>query len=383
LLRLVATCALGLERLLAAEMTALLVREVEPLRGAVAATGSWLDVWRLNLWLRTANRVLVELGSFECADGDALYRGVSGIAAGDESWGGVGARDLFDPRATIAVRATTAGSSLRDSGFVALRTKDAVVDAQRARAGRRSEVSRRDPDLPLRLWLEHERASLLLDTSGVPLDRRGYRPAGVVAPVREQLAAACAIASGWDGLGPVVDPMCGSGTLLVETGWIALRRAPGLLRRHWQFARFPGFDAAAFERLRDEARAGELPVADLHLHGRDQDATAVAAAHQSLATAGLDGAAIVLETGDAFAMSRPPGLPGLVLVNPPWGERLGGDADSWRKLGDLLKRTFAGYRAVVLAGDPSHAKQVGLRPARRTPVRNGPLDARILVYELY
>jgi putative N6-adenine-specific DNA methylase len=397
-LRIVATCALGLEDLLAREADGLLGRAAaaagstigatagaasEPLRGAVATSGSWRDVWRLGLWLRTANRVLVELGSFDAGDEDLLYSGVRKIVAHDRAWDGVTTAGLFDPSASLAVRATCAESRLRDARYVALRAKDAIVDAQRARTGRRSQVSREDPDLPLRLWLEHDRASLLLDTSGVPLDRRGYRPAGVVAPVREQIAAACVLASGWDGRGPVVDPMCGSGTLLVEAGWIALRRAPGGLRRRWQFERFPGFDAGVFARMRDEARAGELPVSGLELHGRDVDPAAIAGARRALQAADLAQAAGSIVVGDGLEMPRPAGPPGLVVVNPPWGGRLGTDHDLWRKLGDLLKQRFAGYRAVVLAGDPAHAKQVGLRPARRVAVRNGPLDARILVYELY
>ncbi len=256
--------------------------------------------------------------------------------------------------------------------------KDGLVDGQRDRWGRRSDIDREDPDLPLRLRLHRDRATLLLDTSGEPLDRRGYRAVSAAAPVREQLAAACVLASGWDGRGPVVDPMCGSGTLLVEAAWFALGWPPGRLRRHWAFERFPGYDPRVFTEILEE------PVfalgSGVQLYGNDLSAEALDAARANLEQANLLDRAS-LNRGEAAAFQPPPG-PGLVVVNPPHGERLETDAERWRALGDLLKQRYKGWKAAVLTGE-DRGKQIGLRPRRRIPVMNGPAEGRILVFDLF
>lgn len=373
-LSLVATCALGLEEFLEGELSALGVREPVRAKGAVTFRGDWPMVWRANLRLRTANRVLLELASWPATNALELVRGAEAVVGGKGPLPG-----LFSPERSLAVRATTTASRFTDARFVALKVKDGLVDGQRARFGSRSSIDRDHPDLPLRVWLAGDRATLLLDTSGEPLDRRGYRVASGDAPVREQLAAACVLASGWDGRGPVVDPMCGTGTLLAEAGWIALGRAPGSLRERWIFEGFPGFRREAFERVREEPAAPLAPA--VRLIGRDRARAAVRAAVLNLDRAGL-GAHAEIELGDAFELTPPPG-PGLVLINPPYGERVASSSEAWRRLGDLLKQRFAGYRAVVLAGDRDRGKHLGLRPKRRIPVWNGPLEARILIFDLY
>lgn len=424
-LQLVATCALGLEEILEQELLGLGVAEPRRERGAVTFLGSWEDCWRANWRLRTANRVLIELGRFPGEDGKALAAGArrlvtakrggsgrdsgfdrpsgsgresgfghgsgsgagrgasgghgSGSRAGPSSSSGLDVGDLLRPDRSFALHATATGSQVRDTRWAVLTVKDGLVDGQRERWGRRSDVERADPDLHLRLRLHRDEATLLLDTSGEPLDRRGYREQSTEAPLREHLAAACVLASGWDGKGPVVDPMCGSGTLLVEAGWIALGRAPGHLRQRWAFERLPGFEAAAFAAIRDKPIPAPGP--DVRLLGNDRDAASVRAARTNLERAGLADCAIV-KRGEAQALEPPPG-PGLVLVNPPHGERLEEDPEQWRALGDLLKKRYAGWRAAVLAGGESRGKWIGLRPERRIPVMNGPLEARILVFALY
>ncbi len=387
MLDLVATCGLGLEELLAGELAALGARDLARERGAVSFRGAWEDCWRANWRLRTANRVLVEIAAWDAPDGDALAAGARALAAGAVV---TAEREelvaLLHPARSLAVRASVAGSAVRDPQWAALKVKDGLVDGQRDRWGRRSAVDRERPDLALRLRLHHDRATLLLDTSGEPLDRRGYRVASVAAPLREQLAAACVLASGWSGAGPVVDPMCGSGTLLVEAGWLALGRPPGALRAEpgaggWAFERLPGFAAEAFAAVRAEPL--RAPGAEsLRLLGVDTSAEALRAAGANLARAGLAERAR-LARGDAFELEPPADGPGLVVVNPPHGERLAGAAEQWRRLGDLLKRRFAGWQAAVLAGGPALGKGIGLRPRRRIPVWNGPLEARILVFDLY
>jgi 23S rRNA G2445 N2-methylase RlmL len=382
-LRLVATCALGLEEFLDAELAELGAAQRERQRGAVTFVGGWDDCWRANWRLRTANRVLVELGKFTAVDGPGLAAGARALVKGRPGQGGGGGidpGDLLHPDRSFAIHATVADAAIRDSRWAALSLKDGIVDAQRERYGRRADVDRQDPDLHLRLRLHGTEATLLLDTSGEPLDHRGYREVSAPAPVREQLAAACVLASGWDGTGPVVDPMCGSGTLLVEAGWIALGRAPGSLRDRWAFERLPGFDAAAFERLRREPLPA--PGTGVRLYGNDLAPAALRAARTNLDRAGLAGRTTLLR-GDFRALVPPAEGPGLVVVNPPYGERVEEDEDQWRALGDLLKRQFKGWRATVLAGGQSRGKGIGLRPRRRIPVWNGPLEARILLFDLF
>jgi putative N6-adenine-specific DNA methylase len=377
-LQLVATCARGLEEILLAEVEALGVAEARAERGAVLFSGAWADCWRANWRLRTANRVLVELASWPGPDGPALTRGARDLVHRQSGWDGVGPADLFDPSRSLSVRASSASSRVRDVRWAALTVKDGLVDGQRQRFGRRAQVDRQSADLPLRLRLFRDRATLLLDTSGAPLDRRGYRTVTGPAPIREQLAAACVLAAGMTD-GPVVDPMCGTGTLLVEAGWIALGRAPGNLRKRWLFEDLPGFDRRRFEAIRNEVLP--VPAPSIRMIGIDHDHAAVAAASDSLTTAGLLGRSDLM-VGDAFSFEPPEG-PGLVVVNPPHGERLTAEREDWKRLGDLLKQRYKGWRAVVLAGGPSLGKWIGLKPARRIPVSSGPLEARILLFDLY
>ncbi|HEV3460190.1 MAG TPA: hypothetical protein VHG32_26910 [Thermoanaerobaculia bacterium] len=413
-LALVATCASGLEELLDGELAALGVEGRERQRGAVRFAGGWRECWRANWRLRTANRVLVELASWPAADGAALADGARALASGSAgntgAAGGAGgpgrpsaaaagaveiaAPDLdlaalLHPDRSFAIQATAAASRIRDTRWAALSAKDGLVDGQRDRWGRRADVDRASPELLLRLRLHADRATLLLDTSGEPLDRRGYRALSTGAPVRESLAAACILAAGWDGQGAVVDPMCGSGTLLVEAGWVALGIPPGRLRPRdqggagWAFERLPGFDAAELAAVRAEPLAA--PGRGVRLVGNDRSAEALRAARASLERSGLRERAQLIR-GEA-ADCRPPagrGLaPGLVALNPPYGERSTADEGHWRGLGDLLKHHFQGWRAVVLAGGEGLGKHIGLRPRRRLPVKNGPLDARILVFDLF
>ena len=379
-LTLVATCALGLEELLEGELRALGVDGVVRHRGAVGLSGDWSTVWRCNWRLRTANRVLVRLGEWDGADGEALAAGARRLLRSETlSWGGLASRELFHPDRTLSLRATSSASKVRDVRWVGLTVKDGLVDGQRAVYGRRSSVDRHSPDLPLRVLLRRDRATLLLDTSGNSLDRRGYRAETAGAPVRETLAAACVLASGWDGLGPVVDPMCGSGTLLIEAAWYALGRSPGALRAGWAFQRLPNFDPGRFRAIRKEPIP--VPGPEVGLVGVDPSSEALAAARKNLLRADLQ-ERVTLRRGDGFQL-RAPAERGLIVVNPPYGERQARSPEQWKRLGDLFKQQFSGWKAVVLAGGSDRGKHIGLRPSFRLPVRNGPLDARILGFDLY
>jgi putative N6-adenine-specific DNA methylase len=335
--------------------------------GGVRFSGDAYEGVRANWRLRSANRILFELGSWPAADDEALYRGAFELRD-----------DLLHPDRSFAITATSARSAVRDTRWVALKVKDGLVDAQRERFGRRATVDRAEPDLALRVRLHEDRATLLVDTSGEPLDRRGYRVESTTAPLREQLAAAALLASGWSGRGPVVDPMCGSGTFLAEAGAIALGLAPNRLRDRWGFERLPGFGSALLDRVRSEPFAAPDP--EVELIGVDRDRSAVAAARRNLDAAGL-GAHAILATGDAFEL-EPPAGPGLVTINPPHGVRLESEAAGWRHLGDLLKSRYRGWKAIVVAADAQLGKELGLR-ARRIPFWNGPVEGRFLILDLW
>ena len=348
-------------------------------KGAVSFSGSWEDVLRANWRLRIANRVLVEMAVWDGSTAESLAAGAGRLVAGAKDWDGLRAADLFAPQRTLVIRATAAGSQIRDTRWVGLKVKDGIVDAQRRRFGRRSSIDKQNPDVYLRVRLSQDRATLLLDTSGEPLDRRGYRMMTSEAPVRENLAAACVLAAGWQGDGPVVDPMCGTGTLLAEAAAVATGLPPGRLRQRWAFERLPGFDAALWHRVRKEP----IPAATerVHLIGVDQSPQAIEAATVNLAKAGLADSS-TLRVGDGYEFDPPPG-PGLLIVNPAYGERLTENREQWPRLGDLMKQRYKGWQAVVLAGGEGLGKHIGLRPRRRIPVRNGPLEARILLFDLY
>jgi putative N6-adenine-specific DNA methylase len=210
------------------------------------------------------------------------------------------------------------------------------------------------------------------------LHRRGYRRGKLDAPLKENLAAAIVRLSGWDRAQPLLDPMCGSGTLLIEAGWYALGWAPGRLRSEWGFERLPGFDRRRFEAVQQEPLPAPGP--EVRLYGNDRSTEFVRAARANTEAAGLDDVAFV-RSGDAHAYAPPEG-PGLLLVNPPHGERVATDPAAWKALGDLLKQRYRGFKAVVLAGE-DRGKAIGLRPRRRLPVMNGPLEGRILLFDLY
>ncbi len=384
--RFVATCARGLEPIVARELAALGHPIADGARhpvGGVEFDGDLTDGLRACWRLRAANRVVLELASWPAPDDDSLYRGALALLAESASGDPLAPGALLDPARSFAIEATSSRSAIRDTNWIALKVKDGLVDGQRLRFGQRSSVDRRQPDLALRLRLHADRATLTLDLAGEALDRRGYRMAPTEAPLREQLAAAAVLVSEWDGRGPVLDPMCGSGTLLAEAGAIALGLPPNRLRAHWAFERLPGFDRAAFDAVRAEPlpRLRAVTEGELRLIGFDRNPRALAAARTNLDAAGL-GAHVELTAGDLFEL-EPPAEPGLLLVNPPYGGRLANDAEGWRSLGDLLKRRYRGWRAVIVAGDAALGRELGLKPKRRVPVWNGPIEARFLLLELW
>ena len=363
----------GAEEITAAELGRLGIQGAEVAKGGVAFTTGRAGLYRANLWLRTASRVLVRLAEFPCTTPEELYHGVHAIA-----W-----HDLITPAMTLAVDCTLRDSALTHSKFVALKTKDAIVDRIREQRGSRPDVNPASPDVRINIHLAKNRCTVSLDSSGDPLDRRGYRLERTEAPLRETLAAAVIALTGWDGGIPLSDPMCGSGTIPIEAALLAGRVPPGL-RRSFGFQRWLDFDARLWDRLLNEAESGiqRLPVG--LITGYDQDSRALVLAGRNAAKAGFEGQVHFFHA--ALEEFRPEGDTGVVIINPPYGMRLG-EEDELRELycriGDILKQRCRGWTGFVLTGNLELAKYIGLKASRRFVLFNGPIECRLLRYELY
>jgi len=373
-LSLFATTGRGLEELLCREI-AMLAPDGNPVatRGGVSFTADLQTLCRGILWLRTANRVLIRLGSFPAPDPDRLYEGSRTIP-----W-----HDLIPPDATIAVSATLRGDGITHSRFASLRVKDAVVDTIRDHTGRRPSVNSDDPDVPIHLHIDGGEGTLYLDPSGVSLDHRGYRQERGEAPLREHLAAALVLFSGWGGEVPLYDPFCGSGTILIEGAMIASRVPPGLLRPPPALLRWPWFPRSEWERTLAEGKSGIIPCR-VPLVGSDADQRVIARAERTVAR--LPFPTTIRLTQRPFEHFSPDEGKGVIITNPPYGKRLSGDEDLpplYRRVGDILKRRCAGSQAFVLVPHGPLAKGIGLRPSRRIPLFNGAIDCRLLCFDLF
>jgi putative N6-adenine-specific DNA methylase len=369
-----ATAAKGVEEVLAGELRNLGIEGICVETGGVRFSGDRSVCYRANLWLRSATRILVPLAEFPCDTPQRLYDGVRAIP-----W-----HRHLTPDMTMAVDCTLRDSAMTHSGFVALKTKDAVVDTIRDRCGRRPNVDVKDPDLRINVHLVKNRCTVSLDASGTPLDRRGYRLDRTQAPLRETLAAVLVALTAWDGTVPLVDPMCGSGTIPIEASLMALRRAPGLMGRTFGFQRWPDYDPALWRRLADAARQEALAALPAPITGCDRSVAALETARRNSDRAGVTG--LVTFVRSAFRDFAPPPAPGVLLFNPPYGLRLGEEEELkplYREIGDTMKQHYAGYTAFLLTGSKELAKHVGLKASRRIVLFNGPIECRLLRYELY
>lgn len=369
-----ATTAKGLESVLADELRHLGIKVLDETTGGVSFAGSRADAYRSCLWLRTANRVLQPIGAFACRSPEMLYDEVHTLP-----W-----LEHLTPEMTIAVDAKVRNSQLSHSKFVALKTKDAIVDKLRNATGRRPNVDPGSPDLRINVHLANDRCTISLDLSGDGLHRRGYRQDPTVAPLRETLAAGLIGLTGWTKETPFVDPMCGSGTLPLEAALRATGRAPGLLVRSYGFERWPNFDRKLWKDIQAAAVAAATDTPPATILGADRDNRALQTARSNTPRAGL-GSAILWQCCD-FESLQPPAAPGTLLVNPPYGERLGETQSLvplYRNIGDTLKQRWTGWTAWVFTGNLELAKKIGLKASRRIVLYNGPIECRLLKYELY
>ena len=401
-----APCPRGLEPSLADELTALGATGSRPVAGGVTFRGDRRVAYLANLHSRLASRVLREVGKRRYRGPEDLYK----LAAGIE-W-----ERHFDGRHTLRVDTSATRSPLRSLNFATLRIKDAVVDRLRERTGERPSIDTRTPDARVWLFLEPQEATLYLDLSGEPLFKRGWRAGrddGGDAPLKENLAAGLLVLAGWSADQPLADPFCGSGTIAIEAACLACDVAPGL-SRDFGLERLLDHDATLWAELRGDAvrraqagiaRAGPLASDDapgLRIAASDIDPEAIARARRNLERAGLPAQAIQWQVADAARLRPPFSAPGLVVCNPPYGERLEaeqeglpergahdahdareGHEEAMRAVGESFRSSWAGWKVWMLSTDPALPRQMGMKEGRRTPLFNGALECRFFRFDVF
>lgn len=359
----------GLELLLKKELEGFSAHEVNVVPGGVAFAGDWATCYRVNYWSRIASRVLWRVGAFSYRDEKDLYEAARALA-----W-----PRYFSVQKSIRVNVTAQKSPLKSLEFATLKVKDAVCDLFRDKVGSRPDVDRAAPDVRIHAFLEEAKGILYLDTSGEALFKRGWRMDIADAPIRENLAAGIIMLSGWKFDQPLLDPMCGGGTLLSEAAAMARGRAPGA-KRVFGFEKLSVFDSKLWERTKNERTV--QPV-EPRLYGSDTDPEALQAARRNLGAAGVE-RWVKLERADVLERPAPASV-GVLVANPPYGERIG-SADElaafYPKLGDALKKRFAGWRCFIFTADMRLPKLIRLEPSRRTPLWNGALECRLYEFPI-
>ncbi|APG26470.1 23S rRNA (guanine(2445)-N(2))/(guanine(2069)-N(7))-methyltransferase [Syntrophotalea acetylenivorans] len=373
----------GLEPLLAEELRSLGAQNIAETRAGVAFSGDLKLAYRVCLWSRLASRVLLTVARFAAASPEQLYE-----EALLQPW-----EEHLAADGTLAVSCQVVRSQISHSRYAALKLKDAIVDRFRDRCGNRPSVDVERPDVRFNLHLDKDQATLSIDLSGESLHRRGYRTEGVLAPLKENLAAAILLRAGWPQIaakgGSLLDPVCGSGTLLIEGALIAADIAPGLNRPYFGFEGWKGHQPDIWRELLLEARErrkvglAQLPM----IAGRDRDSKAVRAAHLNADRAGLGGQ-LHFSTADLADLRPPDNMedrPGLLIANPPYGERLG-ERDElvhlYGRLGENLRRYFLGWKASVFTGNPDLAKELAIRARRKHNLYNGALQCQLLHFDI-
>lgn len=365
-------CPRGLEAVLADELSGFGASTIEPTHGGVGYCGDWALGYRVNLESRIATRVLWRIGAARYRGEEDIYR--TAYAATWAKW--------FTPDDTIRVHVTARQSPLKSLEFTTLRIKDAICDHFRSVTGKRPSVDTAEPSMRIFAYLTRDTVTLYLDTSGEPLYKRGFKHAAVEAPLKENLAAGILRLCGWQTDEPLADPMCGSGTFLIEAAQIALDVAPGLGRR-FAFERFRHLDRAAWAALRKAAETRRKPGRPLQIYGSDIVADQVRRARVNLEAAGL-AECVSLKCAD-FLSIEAPAAAGVLVTNPPYGVRIGEAealAELYPRIGDALKQHWAGWRCHFLSADEALPRLVRLKASRRTPLFNGALECRLYEYRM-
>jgi putative N6-adenine-specific DNA methylase len=371
--RMIAKTLFGLEDILAEELTALGARDVKPMNRSVEFYGGKKLLYKANLWCRTATRILKPIFNFKAVDEKELYNKILKI-----DWPNYLGLDQ-----TFVVDAVISKSGFDNSLYVAQKTKDAIADHFRKKTGRRPSVDLKNPDIRINIYIYRDECTIALDSSGEPLFKRGYRSKTGKAPLNEVLAAGIVLHSGWDRKSAFVDAMCGSGTIIIEAALLARNLAPGLIRETYGFMNWADFDMDLFKRIHQEAREEIIPMLDFEMVGSDKASQQVQDASANARKAGV-GRDIVFQQS-AIHDLIPPSPPGAIIINPPYGGRMSVDDIRifYRSIGDALKKNFIDYDAFIFTGNLAAAKHIGLRTSRRIEMYNGPIECRLLKFEMY
>jgi len=362
----------GLEQVLADELKLLGAHQIQLLKRAVSFEGDPVLMYRSNMFLRSAIRILVGVRNFRAATEEDLYQQMKRIP-----W-----EDYLQADQFFAIDAVTGSHLFKNSHYVALKTKDALVDRFRQKRGRRPSVDLKRPDVRIHVNIRGDEVSTYLDSSGDSLHLRGYRKVNTKAPINEVLAAGMILLSGWKGEEAFFDPMCGSGTLPIEAGLMASQTAPGLLRKGFGFQQWSDFDPKAWERVIEEAR--ELKTeARAPIFAADISPVSIKAANENIRAAGLESHIQPLK--QSFLKAEAPADSGYLLMNPPYDERLV-HADIkgfYKEIGDCFKPKYKGWKAWLISSNMEAMKHVGLKPMKRIQLFNGPLPCKFQGYEMY
>ena len=367
-----ASCPRGLEALLADDLYAAGVKDLKAIPGGVHFAADWPACYAANLHSRIATRILWRVAHGAYAKEDDIYK--LALNAAWPQW--------FDAEQTIRVDVTAIKSPLKSLEFITLRIKDAVCDRFRADGGKRPSVDTREPDVRVHGFITADECTLYIDTSGAPLYQRGLRQKTVDAPLKENVAAGILRLSGWQPGTPLIDPMCGSGTFLVEAAQMALNIAPGA-GRDFGFQRLKNFRLDVWKTLLDTAMDAEKPAAKAQIYGSDISPVSVRAALANLDRAGLL-PAVTLSTGDLLSIAAP-AASGIMVANPPYGERLSEQdelAAFYPQLGSALKRNFSGWNCYLLTADLRMPKLMRLTPSKKTPLYNGAIECRLFEFKM-
>ncbi|MBV8464871.1 MAG: class I SAM-dependent RNA methyltransferase [Burkholderiales bacterium] len=367
-----APCPRGLEDVLAQELKELGAQDVSSTPGGVGFWGDWRLMQLANLHSRIASRILWRLVERPYRTEEDVYKTARGV-----EW-----PELFEVTRTIKVAVTSIGCKLRSLDFVGLKVKDAICDNFRAKGGERPSVDTVRPDMRIHVFITEHKVTLYLDTSGEALFKRGYRQDTGEAPLRENLAAGILKLAGWQPGVVLLDPMCGSGTFLIEAALMARNVAPGI-DRYFAFEQFKHFEAAGWEAIREAAIAAVHPAPAAPIVGSDTDRKVLAAAEENLAAAGVSDV-VTLEQADALERTAP-AAEGILVCNPPYGIRLQEQdelAALYPMLGHALKQRFSGWRAYYLTADMRLAKLIRLSASKRTVLFNGALECRLFEFKM-
>ena len=363
----------GFEDILAKELTQLGAMEVEKGVRNVSFVGDKGFMYKANLGLRTAIKILKPIHSFRVNREEDLYKNVKNM-----KW-----EDYLKPSGSLAVDATVHNSVFTHSQYTALKTKDAIVDRFRDQTGERPNVDLRFPDLKINVHIDRQRCTISLDTSGESLHRRGYKTATNIAPINEVLAAGLIIMSGWDGQTDFMDPMCGSGTMLAEAAMIACNIPPNLMRKEFAFERWEDWDVDLFEKIEESLLK---KTRDFHhkIIGYDKSPSAVAKAKENIRNAHLD-EFVHIQHEDFFKTQKGGDEKLHMVFNPPYGERLENlnVEEFYGNIGSTLKHGYPNTNAWLITSNLEALKFVGLRPSRKIKVFNAKLEARLVKYEMY